>query len=169
MEQVDESIDAIEAVLGERIAEKRRLAARWRGRKRRAEAREEAALKELGELQLALSVLRRVLGKPTPTGLFDGLDMMRLRTQTVADSCFEIVGEKGGTAKVTEIIDILIAAGKLKDDRRIAYATVVKSMERDDRFTKVGRGEYGLAASEDGGALDSGQPRHGKDGDLVLD
>jgi hypothetical protein len=149
VQELEGSVEAIETVIKDRIAEKQVLVDRWRQRKTHAAEREEAALQEVGELELALSVLHRVLGKPTADELFGALDMMRFRRQTVADSCFEIVREKGGTAKVTEIIDILIEAGKLKDDRRIAYGTAVKSMERDERFTKVGRGEYGLAERED--------------------
>ncbi|MGB5932970.1 MAG: hypothetical protein WBH57_07880 [Anaerolineae bacterium] len=149
MQEFEDSIDAIEAAIKDQMGEKRAVAARWRDRKELAAQQEEAALNEIGELELALRVLRRVLGKPTPEGLFGGLDMMRFRTQTVAESCFEIISQKGGRAKVTEIIDILIAAGKLKRDRRIAYGTVVKSMERDERFVKVGPGEYGLAETEE--------------------
>lgn len=149
MRGFEDSIDAIEAVIRDRIAEKRDLLVRWREKKEEAARQEEAVLKEVGELELALGVLRRVLGKPTPDHLFGGLDMMRFRTQTVAQSCFEMITEKGGRAKVTEIINILIAAGKLKDDRRIAYGTAVKSMERDARFRKVGKGEYGLAGTEE--------------------
>jgi len=145
MHELDDSTEAIEAAIGDQIGEKRALAVRWGEKKQEAARQEEAVLKEIGELELALSVLRRVLGKPTPDELFGGLDMMRFRSQTVAQSCFEIIEGKGGRAKVTEIIDILIAAGKLKDDRRIAYGTVVKSMERDERFRKVGKGQYGLA------------------------
>lgn len=148
MHGFDDSIEVIEAAIRDQIAEKRALAGRWREKKQEAARQEEAVLREIGELELALSVLRRVLGKPTPDELFGGLDMMRFRSQTVAQSCFEIIQGKRGTAKVTEIIDMLISAGKLKEDRRIAYGTVVKSMERDERFTKVGRGEYGLAETE---------------------
>jgi hypothetical protein len=145
MREFEDTIDSIEAAIRDQIAEKRNLALRWRERKEEAAHEEEAALTEVGELELALNVLRRVVGKPTPDDQFGGLDLMRFRSQTVAKSCFEIIEARGGTAKVTDIIDILIAAGKLKDDRRIAYGTAVKSMERDERFRKVGRGEYGLA------------------------
>lgn len=148
MHEFDDSIEAIEEAIRNQIAEKRALAVRWGEKSQDAGRQEEAVLEEVGELELALSVLRRVLGKPTPDDLFGGLDMMRFRSQTVAQSCFEIIQAKGGRAKVTEIIDILIAAGKLKDDRRIAYGTAVKSMERDERFRKVGRGEYGFAMAE---------------------
>jgi len=149
MRGFEDSIEAIEGAIKARIAEKRALAVRWREKKEEAARQEEAVLEEVGELELALNVLRRVVGKPTRDDLFGGLDMMRFRTQTVAESCYEIIGQKGGRAKVTEIIDILIAAGKLKDDRRIAYATAVKSMERDERFVKVGAGQYGLAEAEE--------------------
>lgn len=145
MREFEDTIDSIEAAIRDQIAEKRALAARWREKKEEAAHQEDLALKEVAELELGLNVLRRVVGKPTPDDQFGGLDLMRFRNQTVAQSCFEIVEAKGGRAKVTDIIDILIAAGKLKDDRRIAYGTAVKSMERDERFTKVGRGEYGLA------------------------
>jgi hypothetical protein len=145
MKEFEGTIDSIEAAIGDRIAEKRALAVRWRDKKEEAGREEEAALREVAELELALNVLRRVVGKPTPDEQFGGLDLMRFRNQTVAQSCLEILEARGGRAKVTDIIDILIAAGKLKDDRRIAYGTAVKSMERDERFTKVGRGEYGLA------------------------
>lgn len=149
MRGFEDSVDAIEAAITDRIAEKRALLVRWREKKEEAARQEEMVLGEIGELELALSVLRRVLGKPTPDQLFGGLDMMRFRTQTVAQSCLEIIRQKGGRAKVTEIINVLIAAGKLKDNRRIAYATVVKSMERDERFRKVGKGEYGLVEAEE--------------------
>lgn len=145
MEEFADTIDSIEAAIRDQIAEKRSLATRWREKKEEAAHQEDVALKEVAELELGLNVLRRVVGKPTPDDQFGGLDLMRFRNQTVAQSCLEIVQAKGGAAKVTDIIDILIAAGKLKDDRRIAYGTAVKSMERDERFTKVGRGEYGLA------------------------
>ena len=169
MKELDESLEAIERVMRERIADKRRQMTRWHQRKEGAARREEALLKELSELELAVSVLRRVVGKPTPPDLFGALDTRRLREQTVADSCFDIIRERGGRAKVTEIIDILIAAGKLKEDRRIAYATVVKSMERDERFTKVGRGEYGLAETQAAPEADSQRARSRTRGDLVLD
>jgi len=149
MQEFEDSIDAIEAAMENRIAEKRASLARWQKKKEEAAREEEAVLNEIGELELALNVLRRVLGKPTPDGLFGALDMMRFRSQTVAQSCYEIISEKGGRAKVTEIIDILIGAGKLKDDRRIAYGTAVKSMERDERFVKVGPGEYGVTETEE--------------------
>ena len=169
MKKLDESLEAIEKVMRERIADKRRQMARWHRRKEDAARREEMLLKELSELELALSVLRRVIGKPTPPDLFGALDTRRLRGQTVADSCFDIIRQRGGRARVTEIIDMLIAAGKLKDDRRIAYATVVKSMERDDRFAKVGRGEYGLAETQVAQEADSQRASSRPSGDLLLD
>lgn len=149
MQALDEGINAIGTVLEERMAHKRRIMEGWRKRKEEAARQEHTLLDEIAELELALKVLRRVLGKPSAQEVFGGLDMMRFRTQTVAESCYEIISQKGGRAKVTEIIDILIAAGKLKDDRRIAYGTAVKSMERDERFVKVGRGEYGLTEIEE--------------------
>lgn len=145
MADLDESLEAIENAIGDRIDGKRLEASRWRTTREEAAEREQTILKEVAELELAINVLRRLLGKPSQNELFGGLDMMRFRSQTVADSCFEIMAAKGGRAKVTDIIDILIEAGKLKDDRRIAYSTAVKSMDRDERFVKVGRGEYGPA------------------------
>lgn len=149
MQTPDEGMDGIEAMLEERIAEKRRVMERWQKKKEQAAQREHTLRDEIGELELALKVLRRVVGKPSAEEAYSALDMMRFSTQTVAESCYEIIRDKGGRAKVTEIIDILIAAYKLKDDRRIAYGTAVKSMERDERFVKVGPGEYGLAETQE--------------------
>lgn len=72
----------------------------------------------------------------------------RFENLSVPDSCELILKEKGGQAKVTDVLKILKDAGKIKNSRT-GYAQVFDAMRGDSlgRFKKIGRGEFALVES----------------------
>lgn len=146
MQDFSDTFDTIEAVLNDRIKERRKDLERWQRIKTEAVSEEDAVLRDISEMELALNVLRRVMGKPMLEEPFPSLDILRFQTQTIAQSALDIMEEKGGKAKIGEITDLLIRAGKLKSDRRISYGTVLRIVSRDARFVRLEPGTYGLAS-----------------------
>ncbi len=146
MKDFGDTFQAIEEVLSLKVARRQKDLEYWQKVKEDAAHEEDAVLRDIGEMELALNVLRRVVGKPAMQEAFPGVDILRFRTQTVAESASEVMEQRGGRAKVGEIIDVLMQAGKLKPNRRIAYSTVLKILDRNKRFVKLGPGTFGLAS-----------------------
>ena len=103
-------------------------------------------LVDIGEMELALNVLRRIMGKPIRSQDFSGAELLRYRGQTIAQSSLDIMNERDGKAGIKDIVDILIKSGKIKSNRRVAYSTILKILSRDKRFVRIERGIYGSAA-----------------------
>ncbi len=74
----------------------------------------------------------------------DELDVLRYRNQTIAESCLDIMRRNGGRARVTDITRTLLRAGKIRN-YRTGYAVVTKALDRDDRFRRMGPGEFEIA------------------------
>ena len=146
MKDFGDILQAVEEVLSLKVARRQKDLEYWQKMKEDAAREEDAVLQDIGEMELALNVLRRVVGKPAMHEAFPGIDILRFRTQTVAESALEMMESQDGRAKVREITDALMRAGKLKPNRRIAYSTVLKILDRDDRFVRIGPGTYGLAS-----------------------
>jgi len=139
---------AVEELLGHKIRVKKKELARWQLQREQAAHNEERCVREISEMEMAIAVFKRAIGLETEAPSTDEIDGLRFRTQTVAQSCIDIMGKAGGRARVTHILKTLMRAGKLKSYRS-GYATITKTLDRDERFRKVARGEFELAESPD--------------------
>ena len=143
------AITTLETVLAQKIRVKKRELTDWRTRREEAAKREEMCLREISEMEMAIAVFKRAFGleaEPPPT---DELYLLRYRSQTIAQSCFDMMRETGRPAKVVDLTKALLRAGKLKN-YRTGYAIVTKTLDRDERFRKSGRGEYEIVRSPKG-------------------
>ena len=141
------AVESVEKGLTQRIKARSKELSHWQAQREEAERREQQCAREITEMEMAMAVLRRSLGLDAPAPSTEQLDLIRLRSQTVVLSCIEIMRANGGKGRVADITKTLIAAGKLRG--RSAYSTVIKTMDRDSRFHKTGRGEFALANSEE--------------------
>ena len=146
MNNLKESADTLESVLIDKIKQRHKDLDHWRDIKTQATREEEAVLVDIGEMELALNVLRRIMGKPIRSQDFSGAELLRYRGQTIAQSSLDIMNERDGKAGIKDIVDILIKSGKIKSNRRVAYSTILKILSRDKRFVRIERGIYGSAA-----------------------
>jgi len=142
-----DAIQTVEKVLAQRIRAKKKELLQYQAEREEAERREATCLTEISEMELAVSVFRKAFGLESQAPTTAGLDRLKLRTQTVRQSCIEIMKGSGGRAKVTDITRALIGAGKLRNYRG-GYATVTKTLDRDDRFRRVGKGEFELVEGQ---------------------
>ncbi|MFC2058976.1 hypothetical protein ACFLTS_04955 [Chloroflexota bacterium] len=103
---------------------------------------------ELKELECALSVYNRLTDTAT-CSYPDPVSPAREYTKaTIADICADIMIEAGGHARVRDLIASLQQAGKLTSrDSKVAHATLLKSLQRDNRFERIKRGVFGLKES----------------------
>jgi len=147
---IQTAVESVEKGLSQQIKLKNRELADWQGRRQEAEIKEEQLVREITEMEMAIAVLRRSLGLDAAPPSTDQLETIRFRNQTVAQSCIEIMQVNDGRSRVADITKILIAAGKLRG--RSAYSTVVKTMDRDGRFRKSGRGVFELVRPSDSSA-----------------
>lgn len=141
------AVESVERGLAQRIKVKNKELSQWQTQRKEAEVGEEQCLREISEMEMAIAVLRRSLGLDAAPPSTDQLQAIRYRNQTVVKSCVEMLQAKGGRGRVADITKVLIAAGKLRG--RSAYSTVIKAMDRDRRFQKVGRGEFELIEPQD--------------------
>jgi len=133
----------VEKALAVKIRAQRRDLAKWQTQREEAEREEEACLRQIAEMEMAIAVLRRSIGLESAPPGTDQLDNTRFRSQTISQSCMDMMRSGGGRAKVADIAKALMSAGKLKNKRN-AYSTVVKTLDRDARFERVGVGEFAL-------------------------
>ena len=138
----------VEKLLGHKIRAKRKELARWQLQKEQAVHNEERCVREISEMEMAIAVFKRAIGVHAEAPSTDEIDDLRFRTQTVAQSCIDIMSKAGGRARVTHILKKLMRAGKLKSYQS-GYATITKTLDRDERFRKVARGEFELAETPD--------------------
>ena len=136
------AIEAVENALSQKIKDQQKELLRWQAQREEAEAGEEGCLRQIAEMELAIAVVKRSVGLYGFVPRTEQLDSIRYRSQTIAQSCWEIMRASGGRAKVKDITKALKDAGKVKG--RSAYSTVVKTLDRDERFTRVGVGEFAL-------------------------
>lgn len=139
--QSEGAIGTLERVLAQKIRAKQKELMQWQTQREEASRNEEHCLREISEMELAIAVFRRAFGLESDAPPTDDLNVLRYRSQTIASSAFDIMRESGGRARVVDITKTLIKAGKLKPTRT-AYASVTKTLDRDDRFTKAGPGTY---------------------------
>jgi hypothetical protein len=140
------AIETVEKVLGNKIRLKKKELAQWQSRREEAVRNEEECLREISEMEMAIAVFRKAIGLEAEAPPTDEIDVLRFRSQTVAESCGYIMSKSGGRARVTDILRMLLRAGKLKNYRS-GYATITKTLDRDGRFRRVGKGEFALAAT----------------------
>ena len=145
MDNLRESADTFESVLVDKIRQRHKDLDHWQKVKAQANHEEEMVLVDIGEMELALNVLRRLTGRPIKSKDLGSADFLRYRGQTIAQSALDIMNERNGKAGIKEIVDILIKSGKIKSNRRVAYSTVLKILSRDKRFVRIERGIYGEA------------------------
>lgn len=99
---------------------------------------------ELGELETSLSVHDRLMGVATSAPSTANSNAKRFKRATTADSCAVLMKESGGHARVRDLMERLVKAEKLTTNYKTAYATVLKALQRDDRFERIARGEFAL-------------------------
>ena len=139
----NEAILTLEKVLSQKIRARQRELAEWRHKREEASQKEEDCLRDISAMEMAIAVFRRALGLQAEVPPTDELDVLRYRSQTVAQSAEDIMRGVGGRARVVDIAKTLVRAGKLKSNR-VGYAIVTKALDRSDRFEKVGKGEYSI-------------------------
>ncbi|MDY6957654.1 MAG: hypothetical protein SVK08_00720 [Halobacteriota archaeon] len=98
--------------------------------------------RELLELKVALTVHDRIQGIKTENPSL--VASAPFRFGSTADACAELMEELGGQAKVGLLTTRLIEAGKLTNSYKTSYSTIMKALQRDDRFMWITRGEYAL-------------------------
>lgn len=139
-------VDEVERRLADLRREEVALAAQEEGvRRKRGEIRQ-----RMNELEATIRVYREVMNQPAPpvtptVGLFENVPM-----GTIGNMAFEIMQRVGQPMKVADVARALVAAGKLQSEAegdRGNYGTVYGTLLRDRRFTKVGTGAFGLAAT----------------------
>lgn len=138
------AIGTLERVLTQKIRGKKKELAQWQARLQEAARNEELCLREISEMEMAIAVFRRAFGLESEVPPTDELDILRYRNQTIAESCLDIMRKNGGRARVTEITRTLLKAGKIRN-YRTGYAVVTKTLDRDERFRRKGRGEFEIA------------------------
>ena len=142
--EASSAVLTLEKILGQKIRARQKDLAHWRMQREEAAQKEEECLKSIAEMEMAIAVFRRALGLASEAPPTDELDVLRYRSQTVAQSCLDIMRSTGGRAKVTDMTRVLVRAGKLRN-YRTGYATVTKTLDRDQRSVKIGRGEYAIS------------------------
>ena len=142
--QPETAVGTLERVLAQKIRGKQKELGEWQARREEAARNEEQCLREIAEMELAVAVFRRAFGLEAGAPPTEDLNVLRYRSQTVANSAFDIMRENGGRARVVDITKILVRAGKIKASRS-AYSTVTKTLDRDDRFEKVSAGTFKIA------------------------
>ncbi len=91
------------------------------------------------ELDRSLAVYRKVMG------IGEGAIAVEAPEGTIADVALKVLIDKGGPRSVGYLVSELQALGKLKGggtSGRADYGTVYQAISRDDRFVKVGKGEF---------------------------
>ena len=139
-----DAILTLEKVLSRKIRARQKDLASWRRKREEASRNEGECLREISEMEMAIAVFRRALGLHSDVPPTDEIDVLRYRSQTVAQSAEDIMRGAGDRARVVDITKTLVRAGKLKDSR-VGYAVVTKALDRSERFKKVGKGEYSVA------------------------
>lgn len=99
---------------------------------------------ELEQLETALGVHDQLMGIASPQTSRANSNAKRFQYATIADSCAAIMRELGGHAKTRELMERLTKAGKLTTNYKTAYSSVLKALQRDERFEQLGRGEFAL-------------------------
>jgi len=97
---------------------------------------------DLGELATSLAVHDRLMG--ISKDLTDKFDSIQTQRFTVADYCFQLMKEGGGNARVLDLMRNLKERDMLSKDYKIAYTTVLKALQRDNRFEKADKGIFRL-------------------------
>lgn len=143
------AIETLEKVLTQKIRAKKKELADWQTRREEAAKREESCLREISEMEMAIAVFKRAFGLEAEAPPTDELYLLRFRSQPIAQSCLDMMRQRGDRAKVVDLTKVLVRAGKLKN-YRTGYATVTKTLDRDKRFNKSGPGEYEIAKSPEG-------------------
>jgi hypothetical protein len=105
----------------------------------REERRQVAA--QIRTLEANLQMLRQIAAK-APSG-----DTMAIQAGTIADAAEVCLRERGGSARLVELVADLQVAGKLLRSEG-AYATLFRALTRDTRFERVPdcRGYWRLVA-----------------------
>lgn len=99
---------------------------------------------DLKALETSLSVHDNLMGISSPKPSQANSNSKRFKYATTADACVELMKELGGHAKTRTLMERLVKAGKLTSNYASAYTTVLKALQRDNRFEQIGRGEFAL-------------------------
>ena len=105
----------------------------------REERRQVAA--QIRALEANLQMLRQIATK-APSG-----DTMAIQAGTIADAAEVCLRQRGGSARLVELVEDLQRAGKVLRSEG-AYATLFRALSRDVRFERVpdSRGSWRLIA-----------------------
>ncbi len=107
---------------------------------------ESDCVQEIAQMENAIAVFQSALGLGSDATRRNGVDAHRYLSQTVGQSAYDIMQMNNGRARVVEILKILLEAGKVKKYNS-GYSTIKKTLDRDRRFEKVGKGEYTIVST----------------------
>lgn len=101
------------------------------------------------KLNAAIDAIREIMGAPAPgtstrsKAQTQSRAAKKPRTGTVATIAYEYIRNHGGPMKVADVVKMLSAVGKFKSpDARSNYGTVYGTLNADDRFVRVGEGQF---------------------------
>jgi hypothetical protein len=102
--------------------------------------RRTAVLTEIQRIQSVATVVREfdpftVLDEQSPSPFAD----LGLKSKTLAEACEAILGVKGEPASSRDLLDILVAEGKLAHGKNSSLISVINALKNHpDRFSKQG-------------------------------
>ena len=85
---------------------------------------------QIRALEANLQMLRQIAAK-APSG-----DTMAIQAGTIADAAEVCLQQRGGSARLVDLVEDLQSAGKLLRSEG-AYATLFRALSRDPRFERV--------------------------------
>jgi len=107
----------------------------------RLRAEVEALDRNARSLESAVDAARSSFGLPTGKQLHN-----RFRDMSIKDAAEIVMNEAGGQMRTVEIVRTLREGGKELGER--GYSLVVTTLQRSDRFEKVGRGVFRLVPKQ---------------------
>jgi len=156
MARMDDFATRVEAQVSDLGADDSRLAAEEEEVNRRAEdiRRQRAELRgRIADLAHTLDVYRNVMGIQGPRREPEAPQAVSYtvrRGGTIADVVQSILEQRGSPMQVSDLVEALHALGKLHgggEAGRGDYGTVYRTLTRDRRFEKTGRGEFRLVGA----------------------
>ena len=137
----DTMADGFETYLLQQLELKRKELDEHRRRVRRVDG-DVARIRELVGLYLQY---RETVTSNGPLAV----NVTRIKRRRIADIAAGLLHDSGGRARVVDLVHQFQAMGRLSGDRRSAYGTLVKTLQRyPQRFRHSARGEFTLLEDE---------------------
>jgi predicted ATPase len=141
-------MDALEQQLQQQISEISKEKEKWESKRREADEQLSIIERDISNFQSALAAYRRRIGKETNKPVQTTLDSKRFQDKTYIESFKIIAKENGGRIKITDAVQALKEAGRIKPEVKNPYGMVSTMLLRSKKyFKKSGTGEYRLIES----------------------